>query len=130
MQTKQMIDDHTTSSGAWKDRLENTAWGSFLIVVGIAWMGPEAEVPLGICLTGGGLILLALNAVRYFTGVRTSSFTIGLGAIAILAGIASALSVKIFGILLILIGASIILRPLFEKKESSAGSRFGSAVRP
>jgi hypothetical protein len=118
METKQMIDDHTTSSTGWNDRLENVAWGLFLIVVGIAWLGPGAEVPLGICLTGGGLIMLALNAVRYFTGIKTSSFTIGLGAIAILAGIASALSVKIFGVLLILIGSAIILRPFFGKKKS------------
>jgi hypothetical protein len=118
METKQMIDDHTASGAVWSDRLENIAWGLFLIIVGIAWLGQGAEVPLGICLTGGGLIMLALNAVRYFTGIKTSSFTIGLGAIAILAGIASALSVKIFGVLLILIGSAIILRPFFGKKKS------------
>jgi hypothetical protein len=119
MESKQMIDDHTANSATWNDRLENIAWGLFLIVVGIAWLGPGAEVPLGICLTGGGLIMLALNAVRYFTGIKTSSFTIGLGAIAILAGIASALSVKIFGVLLIVIGSAIILRPFFQKERSS-----------
>src|ERR1700752_686064 len=72
METKQMIDDHTANSATWNDRLENIAWGLFLIVVGIAWLGPGADVPLGICLTGGGLIMLALNAVRYFTGIKTS----------------------------------------------------------
>jgi hypothetical protein len=118
METRLISDDHTAGNAAWDDRLENIAWGLFLIVVGIAWLGPGADVPLGICLTGGGLIMLALNAVRYFTGIKTSSFTIGLGAIAILAGIASALSVKIFGVLLILIGSAIILRPFFGKKKS------------
>jgi hypothetical protein len=116
METKRMMDDPTASSADRKDRLESIAWGLFLIVVGIAWLEPGADVPLGICLTGGGLIMLALNAARYFSGIKTSSFTIGLGAVAILAGIASAFSVKFFGILLMLIGASIILRPFFEKK--------------
>jgi hypothetical protein len=127
MEIEQMTDAQTPNSPGWSDRLENMAWGLFLIVVGIAWMEPEAEVPLGICLTGGGLIMLGLNAARYFTGIKTSKFTVGLGAIAILAGIASALSVKIFGILLILIGAAIILRPLFHSKESSVGSGTRSA---
>jgi len=36
------------------------------------------------------------------------------------AGIASAVSVKIVGVLLILIGASIILRPLFEQQVDPA----------
>ena len=130
METKRTIGDHITGSAEWDDRLESIAWGLFLIVVGIAWMKPEAEVPLGICLTGGGLIMLALNAVRYFTGIKTSKFTVGLGAIAILAGIASALSVKLFGILLILIGATIILKPFFGNKETRTETGFGSPVQP
>jgi hypothetical protein len=129
MDTKQSNGDHAAISAAWNERLENISWGLFLIVVGIAWLGPEAEVPLGICMTGAGLIMLGLNAVRYFSGIKTSSFTIGLGGIAILAGIASALSVKVFGVLLILIGASIVLRPFFEKKEASSETRSAPVER-
>lgn len=119
MKIKRMADDQTAISGDWNDRLENIAWGLFLIVVGIAWLVSGADLPLGICLTGGGLIMLALNAVRYITGVKTSNFTISLGAIAVLSGIISPLSVKIFALLFILIGATIILRPFFKKEKES-----------
>jgi hypothetical protein len=104
------------AKNARNDRLENIGWGLFLIIIGATWLSPGAEVPLGIWLIGAGLIMLGLNAVRYLSGIKTSSFTIGLGAIALAAGIASAFSVKLFGVLLILIGASIILRPFLDRK--------------
>src|SRR5260370_36970135 len=111
MQTSQGIGHRRAKNALWNERLENIGWGLFLVIIGATWLAPGAQVPLGVWLIGAGLIMLGLNAVRYFGGIKTSSFTIGLGAIALAAGIASALSVKVFGVLLILMGASIILRP-------------------
>jgi len=116
METKERAADRGIKNVLRNERLENIGWGLFLIVVGITFLGPEVQASLGIWLIGGGLILLGLNAVRYLSGIKTSGFTIGLGSVALLAGVASALSVKIVGVLLILIGASIVLRPLFEKE--------------
>ena len=116
MDSKESMPDPSARNALWNERLENIGWGLFLIIVGVTFLGPEVQAPLGIWLIGGGLIMLAINAVRYFSGIKTSSFTIGLGAIALAAGIASAFSVKLFGVLLILIGASIILRPFFDRK--------------
>src|SRR5262245_20492487 len=121
MKTKEGFADHDMKTVLWNDRLENIGWGLFLIVVGITFLWPDVEAPLGIWLIGAGLILLGLNAVRYLSSVKTSGFTIGLGSVALVAGIVSPLSVKIAGALLILIGASIILRPLFEKEGAPAG---------
>jgi hypothetical protein len=115
METKESVTGHGAKNPIWNERLENIAWGLFLIIIGITFLGPDAEAPLGVWLIGAGLIMLGLNAVRYLSSIKTSSFTIGLGSVALVAGIASALSVKIFGVLVILIGASIILRPLLGK---------------
>ena len=127
MEFKESIADHGGRNALWNERLENIGWGLFLIIVGITFLGPEVQAPVGIWLIGGGLIMLGLNAVRYFCGIRPSSFTIGLGSVALVAGIASAISVKIVGVFLILIGASIILRPLFEQEVARTGHSTASA---
>jgi len=116
MDTRQNIGGHSIRNTLWNERLENIGWGLFLIIVGVTFLGPEIEAPVGVWLIGAGLIMLGLNAVRYFSGIKASSFTIGLGSLALVAGIASAFSVKIFGILLILFGAGIIIRPFFERE--------------
>jgi len=116
MDTRERIGGHSIRNTLWNERLESIGWGLFLIIVGVTFLGPEVEAPVGVWLIGAGLIMLGLNAVRYFSGIKTSSFTIGLGSVALVAGIASAFSVKIFGVLLILFGAGIIIRPFFEKE--------------
>lgn len=122
MESKEAIPDRTAKNVLWNERLENIGWGLFLIIVGVTFLGPEVQAPVGIWLIGGGLIMLCLNAIRYLSDIKTSSFTIGLGSVALVAGIASALSVKIVGVLLILIGTSIILRPLFEQEVAGTGA--------
>lgn len=119
METKQTIADQGVRMSTWDDRLESIAWGLFLIIIGVTLLEPGEDAPLGIWLIAAGLIMLGLNAVRYLSGLKTSSFTIGLGAVALAAGLASAFSVKLIGILLALIGATIILRPFFEKKTNT-----------
>ena len=62
--------------------------------------------------------MLGLNAARYLNGIKMSGFTIALGVLALAAGLGSLLSVKvlIFAVLLIFLGASIICKPLVERK--------------
>ena len=116
MDTRESIGGHNLRNTLWNERLENIGWGLFLIIVGVTFLGPDVDAPVGVWLIGSGLIMLGLNAVRYFSGIKTSNFTIGLGSVALVAGIASGFSVKIFGVLLILFGAGIIVRPFFEKQ--------------
>jgi hypothetical protein len=116
MDTRESIGGHSLRNTLWNERLESIGWGLFLIIVGVTFLGPDIEAPVGVWLVGAGLIMLGLNAVRYFNGIKTSNFTIGLGSVAIVAGIASAFSVKVFRVLLILFGAGIIFRPFFGKE--------------
>jgi hypothetical protein len=98
-------------------RLENISWGLFLVMLGGLWLVPDQWIPEGSWLIGAGLIMLGLNLVRYVKGIKMSGFTLVLGAIAIFSGISDILQVDlpVFPILLILIGANIIIRPLLEK---------------
>jgi len=99
-------------------RLENTSWGLFLIVIGGIWLIPDRLVPEGAWLVGAGLILIGLNIVRQMNQIPMSSFTLILGGAALLIGISDFFSVDLpfFPILLIIIGAKLLLQPLFENR--------------
>jgi hypothetical protein len=95
-------------------RLEEIGWALFLIMIGGLWLLPAAQVPEGAWLIGAGLIMLGVNGVRYVNGIKVNNFTVVLGVLALGGGVGSAfvVSVPLFPLLLILIGASIILKPL------------------
>ena len=98
-------------------RIENMSWGVFLVMIGCIWLVPDRYVPQGTWLIGTGLILLGLNLIRFFKGIRMSGFTLLLGSIALISGVADLFYVDLplFPILLILIGANILIKPLIEK---------------
>lgn len=99
-------------------RLDELAWALFLILVGAIWLLPAGTVPEGTWLVGAGLILLGINAVRSLRGIKMSGFGIVLGVLALVAGLGhlAGVNVPVFAILFIVIGASIILRPLVAKR--------------
>ena len=103
---------------AMSKRLDELAWALFLILIGAIWLLPAGTVPEGAWLIGAGLILLGINAVRSFKGIKMSGFAIVLGVLALVAGLGHLAGVKVpvFAILFIIIGASIIRRPLFAKR--------------
>ncbi len=99
-------------------RLEQIGWGLFLIMIGGLALVPDQYVPEGLWLVGAGLIMLGLNAARYFYHLPLSWFTIILGLIALASGAGDLLGIDlpVFPILLILIGAHILLKARFERK--------------
>jgi hypothetical protein len=100
-------------------RLEAAALGLFLIMIGGLWLVPDRLVPHGVWSLGVGLILLGLNAARYFSGIRMSRFTIVLGILALITGAGAffGMDLPVFAILLMLLGANLILKPWFEQKQ-------------
>jgi hypothetical protein len=86
-------------------------------MAGCIWLVPDRFVPQGTWLIGTGLILLGLNLFRYTKAIRMSGFTLLLGTIALFSGIADIfyIDLPLFPILLILIGANILIKPLIEK---------------
>ena len=119
-QDVQATSGHDTHNNELNKRLEAIGWGLFLIMLGGIWLVPDERVPQGIWLIGAGLIMLGINGVRYLNGIKMSGFTSVLSILALAAGLSGLFGVKLplFAILLVLIGASIILKPLIEKKQS------------
>jgi hypothetical protein len=106
-------------AAARNKQLEAAAWGLFLIMLGGFALIPDAYIPKGAWSIGVGLIMLGLNAARYFSGIRMSGFTTVLGILAVGGGIAELLGFTSLegGMLLIILGAYLILKPWFEKQQ-------------
>ena len=104
---------------ALNKRLETSFWGLFLIMLGGWAFIPEETAPKGLWSIGVGLIMLGLNATRYFNKIRMSGFTTILGILALLGGIGDMLGwADLNGaFLLIILGAYLILKPWFEQQK-------------
>jgi hypothetical protein len=109
--------DENTGKVALNKRLEDFGWGVLLITIGTIWLAPEKQVPHGSWLIAAGLIMLGLNAIRYFKRINMSGFSLVLGILALLAGVGQffSLNLPLFAIALIVIGACMLLKPLLEK---------------
>lgn len=118
MQANQTIGQSKRNT-ALDQQLETIGWGLFLVLIGVMWLLPAAQVPQEIWLIGAAAIMLGLNAIRYLNGIKTSRFTMSLGFLALAAGLGSLFGLKlpILAIVLIFVGGSIILKALFRKRE-------------
>jgi hypothetical protein len=104
---------------ALNKRLESMAWGAFLVMLGGFLFVPQAIVQGGWWNIGVGLILLGLNAARYFNGLRMSGFTTLLGILAVAGGALGLAGMEgVNGaVLLIVLGAYLLLKPVIEKRQ-------------
>jgi hypothetical protein len=103
---------------ALNKRLESISWGLFLIMIGGSALVPGDVVPKGTWAIGVGVIMLGLNAARYYYKIRMSWFTTIVGLIAVTGGIGelAGLDDLDMGFLLIVLGAYIILKPWVERR--------------
>jgi len=76
---------------ALNKRLETVAWGLFLIMLGGFMLVPHDVVAKGFWSIGVGVIMLGLNAARYFYNIKMSGFTTFLGVLSLAGGIAELL---------------------------------------
>ena len=100
-------------------RFESAAWGLFFIMLGGFMLVPETTVSKGYWSIGFGLILMGLNAVRYYNGIRMSGFTTFIGILSLLGGIFQLLGWRSLdgAFFLIILGAYLILKPWFEERK-------------
>jgi len=100
-------------------RLESIGWALFLIMIGCLWLMPKEKIPEGTWVIGTGVIILGLTLVRYIKGIKIIGFWVILGILALAFGISDFFNVDLplFPILLIIIGANIILKPLMRGKK-------------
>jgi hypothetical protein len=105
--------------GASDRQLERISWALFLIMIGGLALMPKGLVPEGVWLVGAGLIMIGLNVARYLKGIRVSGFTVVLGLAALAAGFSSVagVSLPVFPILLIALGAQILYSVARQAKD-------------
>ncbi len=110
--------DQDAKKRALDKRLDSLGWGLFLIMICGLWLAPEGLVPEGSWLIGTGMIILAMMGVRYLYGIKIDGFWFVLGIVALAFGISDVfgLNIPVFPILIIIIGASVVLKPLLKKK--------------
>lgn len=104
-------------------RIEESGWGFFLLMIGILLVLPTEFVPRGAWLVGAGIIMLALNCVRFLNNVGVSRFTVVLGLLAVVAGLTGFFSVTLPLLpgLLALIGLSIIVKSMLPQNAVKRG---------
>ena len=100
-------------------RLESIAWGLFLIMLGGFALVPDNTIPKGVWSIGVGLIMLGLNAARYFYKIKMSGFTMVLGILSLVGGISELVGLTSLdgALLLIILGAYLILKPWFDRRK-------------
>lgn len=120
-QNNQVSGDQNARKVALNRRLEGFGWGALLVVIGTIWLLPESQVPHGSWLIAAGLILLGLNAIRYFNGIKMSGFSLIAGIIALTMGLGefSGLKLPLIAIAMIVVGAGILLKMMLQKDSVS-----------
>ena len=101
----------------WDRRLHDIGWGLLLMLTGGVWLLPRESVPPGTWLFGVAVILFSLNAVRYIKHIPISTFSLVLGAAALVAAVSQTWrsDPPLIAISLIVIGASLAVRPLLSR---------------
>jgi drug/metabolite transporter (DMT)-like permease len=124
-QINQISVNDNTSKVALSKRPEDFGWAVLLIAIGTIWLMPEKLIPQGSWLIVAGLIMLGLNAIRYFYGIKMVGFSLVTGILALLAGFGEffGLTLPLFAIALIVIGLVMLVKPLLEKDSISAVGR-------
>jgi hypothetical protein len=120
MQNNQTIGSTHASEHILNIRLEEIGWALFLILIGALWLLPTEIVPSHAWLIGAGTIMLGINFARFAAGIKMSGFTVFLGVVALVAGLAGffAVNVPIFAAVFIVLGFSLLMRALFKTRES------------
>jgi hypothetical protein len=116
---EQVKPDQDPEKVALNKRLEGVAWGLFLVMLGGFALIPDETIPDGVWSIGVGLIMLGLNAARYFNQIKMSGFTTILGILSLVGGIAELVGFTSLNgaLLLIILGAYLIFKPWFEKRK-------------
>jgi len=80
---------------------------------------PHTVVAKGFWSIGVGVIMLGLNAARYFLKIKMSGFTTFLGIISLISGVMQLLGMHTLegAILLVVLGAYLLIKPWFEKRQ-------------
>lgn len=115
-----IVDGDVKVKRSLNSKLEGVAWALFIILVGCVWLGERTFGLdlLGVVAIGIGVIWLSLNYARSRLDIKTSTFTMVLGVVAIIYGVAERIigEIDLLVILLFAVGIYIIIASV--RKES------------
>ncbi len=103
-------------------RLDDVAWALLFLMSGAILAIPGIPHPWAAWFIGVGGILIAVNVVRYASGLTVNVLVTGCGAIAAAAGVGAywGIEIPILALVLVLIGAVILLEPLAARSRAAA----------
>jgi hypothetical protein len=98
-------------------RLSDIGWGLLMMLTGVIWLLPSADVPAGTWLVGVAVILLGINLVRYVKHVAINRFSLALGLTACVAAVSQTWRTDppLVAIFLLVIGASLVVKPMLTR---------------
>ncbi len=101
---------------ALERRLSDIGWGLLFMLTGAVWVVPADRVPAGTWLFGVAAILFGLNIVRALRHIALSGFALVLGSVAVLAAIGAQwhVDLPLLAICFIIIGVSLVVKPLMS----------------
>jgi hypothetical protein len=87
------------------------------MITGIIWLVPNDRVPAGAWLWGVAAVLFGVNVVRYLNRIKIKSFSMALGLAAVIAALTQIWRQDLprLAICLIVIGASLLAKPLLTR---------------
>jgi hypothetical protein len=87
------------------------------MLTGAVWLVPADRVPQSAWLFGVAAILLGINVLRYLTQIGVDGFSLVLGLMALVAAVGRwwGADLPLLAICLIIIGVSLIAKPLLAK---------------
>lgn len=117
MQTISMDPARSTREVQLDRRLHEVGWGLLLMLTGAVWLVPASSVPPGAWLFGVAAILLGVNVIRYVSHIHVSGFSLVLGGAALVAALSQMwrADLPLLAICLLLIGASLVAKPLLSR---------------
>ena len=98
-------------------RLSDVGWGLLFMLTGLVWAMPSNQVPEGTWLFGVAAILIGINVVRYLKHLAMSGFSLVLGLLALLAAAGQLwrVDLPLLAICFLIIGASLVVKPLLTR---------------
>lgn len=118
MQTNPDATSHNEGDTQLDRRLNDIGWGLLLMLTGVIWLLPSAEVPPGTWLFGVAMILLGVNVTRYLRHIAVNGFSLTLGVAALIAAMSQIwrrTDPPLLAIFLLVIGASLVAKPLWTR---------------
>jgi hypothetical protein len=98
-----------------ESRIDSAGWGVFFLMSGAMLLVPG--LPAGSWLTGVGILLIGLSALRAMLGLPVSTFSVMMALVLVATGLGEAAGVAVpwFALMLVLCGVALVIGQLVSR---------------